>query len=90
MEVLHRPAVPLDLPHANYPGLNPSKTILPNGYPKRPDSRGFEAASIWEGDVEIPMRDGIRLRGDVFRPADTDEKVPINADVEPLWKIRFR
>lgn len=87
IEVLHRPAVSLDSPHANHSGdLNPSKTILRKGCKKKPESRGFEVASIYERDIEIPMRDGIKLRGDVFRPLETDEKVPILLVWSPYGK----
>ncbi|KIY03521.1 uncharacterized protein Z520_00212 [Fonsecaea multimorphosa CBS 102226] len=76
IEVAQKKITSIDDPHANYNGLNPSSTTLPKGYKKDPSRRGFEVATIWDRDVEVPMRDGIILRADVFRPADVNEKVP--------------
>src|SRR5882757_6957671 len=76
IEVLQKKISSLDDPHANSSGLNPSSTILPKAYRKDPSRRGFEVATIWDRDIEVPMRDGTVLRADVFRPADTSERVP--------------
>ncbi|MGI6217736.1 MAG: CocE/NonD family hydrolase [Coriobacteriales bacterium] len=42
------------------------------------NQRTYEAAPgiICEQDVAVPMRDGVKLYADIFRPSDTDEKVP--------------
>ncbi len=41
------------------------------------------AKIIIEKDLEIPMRDGCGLRGDLFRP-DSPEKLPGAADAHAL------
>lgn len=43
------------------------------------------ARIIFEKDVEIPMRDGCMLRGDLFRP-DTPEKLPVIINRTPYNK----
>ncbi|KAJ4180450.1 hypothetical protein NW755_011747 [Fusarium falciforme] len=76
LDVLYKKALPLSDPAANFDGLKPSKQILPKGFRKTPANREFSSPTIWERDVAVPMRDGIILRADIFRPAGTDEKVP--------------
>lgn len=75
IEVLQKKISGIDDPAANYNGFNPSTTNLHEGYRKDPGRRAFPVATIWERDIEIPMRDGIILRADVFRPAGS-AKVP--------------
>ena len=69
IEVLHTPSSKLDDPRANYRGLDPRIITLPKGHKKEFDCRAFDVETVFEKDVEIPMRDGTILRGDVFRPA---------------------
>lgn len=42
--------------------------ILPKGWQREPGRRALPEAIIWER-ILIPLRDGTKLRGDVFRPA---------------------
>ncbi|CEL04052.1 Putative X-Pro dipeptidyl-peptidase C-terminal non-catalytic domain-containing protein [Aspergillus calidoustus] len=59
-----------------YAGFQPGKTeVLPAGW------NGFNAKPLTSSiridhDVEIVVRDGSRLYADVYRPAETNEKVP--------------
>lgn len=59
-----------------YQGFRPSKTeVLPTSW------NGFNAEPLKsdirvDHDVEIVVRDGCRLYIDVYRPANTSEKVP--------------
>ncbi|EWY79609.1 hypothetical protein FOYG_17244 [Fusarium oxysporum NRRL 32931] len=76
LDVLYKQALPLSDPAAQFNGLNPSTQVLPEGFRKTPRNRAFSTATVWERDIVIPMRDGINLRADVFRPANTNEKVP--------------
>lgn len=69
INVLQTKISSIDDPGSNYNGFNPSTTVLPKGYQKDRSRREFRAETIWERDIEIPMRDGIILRADVFRPA---------------------
>ncbi|KAL4802469.1 Alpha/Beta hydrolase protein [Aspergillus unguis] len=77
IEVVHKPISSLSLPDANYNGLVQETTVIPAGFRKSPEHRAFPCNTIWERDTEIPLRDGTVLRGDVFRPEGTTEKVPI-------------
>lgn len=76
IEVVQKEITNIGDRHANYNGLNPSSTTLPKGYRKDPSFRAFEAATIWDRDIEVPLRDGVILRADVFRPAAVSENVP--------------
>lgn len=60
----------------NYQGFHPGKSeVLPTGW------NGFNAKPLEsdirvDHDVEIVVRDGCRLYIDVYRPADSNEKIP--------------
>ena len=67
VELLFR--APKDPDSSNrYDGRNSETTTLPAGYQRSPEHRAFPTATIYEKDVEIPLRDGTMLRGDIFRP----------------------
>lgn len=85
LEVLLRSTTPCEAPHAKYPGLNPGSTTLPKGFQKEPGLRAFEAATVFDRDIEIPLRDGIKIRADVFRPVD-GPKVPALLAWSPYGK----
>ena len=61
--------------HGEIPAPQPSTTTLPAGHRKSPGARSLPTDIIFDRDIEIPLRDGVRLRADVFRPND-DSKVP--------------
>ncbi|UPK91487.1 hypothetical protein LCI18_002422 [Fusarium solani-melongenae] len=62
--------------------LEPGSILLAKGHRLAEGRRPFDADTIFERDVAIPMRDGLTLRADIFRPAKTgggepEEKVPV-------------
>ncbi|GAB7335735.1 hypothetical protein MBLNU13_g08032t1 [Cladosporium sp. NU13] len=57
------------------PPPQPSTTTLPAGHRKSPSTRPLPTDIILDRDIEIPLRDGVRLRADVFRP-NSDKRVP--------------
>lgn len=58
-----------------YDPFNPSVRILPKGHHRNEKTLPFPADVIFEKDVALPMRDGVKLYCDIFRPP-TDGKVP--------------
>ncbi len=74
IEVLQTKISPPEAPDSYYGGFSPSKQTLPKGHKRLPRSRAFTVPTIYERDVEIPLRDGVKLRADFFRPAEADEK----------------
>ncbi|SPO01415.1 probable acyl esterases [Cephalotrichum gorgonifer] len=59
-----------------YVGFQPGKTeVLPAGL-KPFETKALTSSILVEHDVEILMRDGVRLYADVYRPAETQAKVP--------------
>lgn len=74
-KVFYRKATPLNDPHSNFKGFHPGTTVLPRGYVHVEGAKPLDCEILWERDVEIPMRDGVILRADIYRPND-DEKVP--------------
>jgi uncharacterized protein len=75
IHVLHKAATSPSAPDSNYGGFHPSSTILPKGHQKASGHRALRASTVYDRDVEVMLRDGIKLRADVFRP-DGDAKVP--------------
>jgi predicted acyl esterase len=78
-------ATPVSHPGAKYEGLKPSTTTIPAGFRKEPDCREFGRETLFERDIEIPLRHGTKIRADVFRPTDTP-MVPAIVHYSPYGK----
>ncbi|KAB8220024.1 Alpha/Beta hydrolase protein [Aspergillus novoparasiticus] len=75
-------------PGFNYKGFHPGRaTRLPRGHVKEPGYQAFPVDVTWEEDQAIPMRDGVKLYADIFRPADESEKVPAIIPWSPYGKV---
>lgn len=85
IDVLHKPAIKFDSANANYSGFQPSTSVLQAGHQLTPESRAFEESVIYDRDVALEMRDGVKLRADIFRP-DTTDKVPALVVWSPYGK----
>ncbi|UKZ67873.1 uncharacterized protein TrAtP1_009033 [Trichoderma atroviride] len=77
--------------HSNYTwhGFEPnSKLFLERGHTRWAGRLPFPVDTILERDVAVPIRDGIRIYADVFRPANTDanDKVPAVIAFSPYGK----
>jgi uncharacterized protein len=48
--------------------------VLPKGWTRDSGRRPLPVEMIWEKDVRITMRDGVKLLADVFRPANSSEQ----------------
>jgi predicted acyl esterase len=83
--VLETDATPPTDPGARYEGLNPRTRVLPVGYKREPDCRAWETETVFEQDIPICLRDGIIIRADVFRPANTST-VPAIVHYSPYGK----
>lgn len=70
-----------------YSGFDPSTTILSKGHkrPGRDDVAAFQSDAVWEKDFAVPMRDGVKLRADIFRPTG-EGKVPAILHWSPYGK----
>lgn len=62
--------------HPRYDGDQNSAQLLPAGFKRRPECRAFGVPTVYEKDIDIRMRDGIILKGDIFRP---EGSVPVPA-----------
>ena len=70
--ILFRPLIHPELGINGYDGPEHSSTVLPAGHRRSDGVKAFDVDTIWEKDVQIPMRDGVILRSDIFRPAQSD------------------
>ena len=57
-----------ETPDAKYPGLKASSSIIPIGFQRTPINRPFHFPTRFDPNIDIPLRDGVKLRTDVFRP----------------------
>ena len=74
--VLTVPAIsPNDKRAGYYDPLNISTRTIQKGYRKSEKHAPFLVDTLFEKDVPVPMRDGVKLYCDIFRPAD-GQKVP--------------
>ena len=83
--VLQQLATSPESKDSKYDGLNPSSTILPKGHKKGPGNRALGANTIYDRDIQLQVRDGAKLRADVFRPEGA-EKVPALLAWSPYGK----
>lgn len=63
----------------HYEGLQETSTVLPNGHQKVPGASAAAPCDVrFDRDVKVALRDGTRIRVDIFRPADlpADAKIP--------------
>ncbi|KAF5980733.1 x-pro dipeptidyl-peptidase c-terminal non-catalytic domain-containing protein [Fusarium coicis] len=54
-------------------GFDPATIHLPVGHVKAEGRRPFTVESVFARDVEVLMRDGIKIYSDVFRPASSSD-----------------
>ena len=70
---LEGPFFPL-LPIPAYPGFQPLSEVLLEGHRRKPYNLALPSDIIFELDVTVPMRDGIKLYCDIFRPTPTSNE----------------
>ncbi|OJD34035.1 x-pro dipeptidyl-peptidase c-terminal non-catalytic domain-containing protein [Diplodia corticola] len=89
-DIVFEPLVaPAQHPVYNYDGFNPSVRTLATGYTKEPGFRAFGVNTIFERDVSVQLRDGVKIYTDIFRPASSDTenaKVPAIIPWSPYGK----
>ena len=86
ISVLQRKTTSGDSPAANNLGGERGSTILQPGYRRNKIARSFETPTLWESNVEVPLRDGTSLRADIFRPVDDGQRVPVLLVWSPYGK----
>ena len=76
-----------DHPGFNYNGFKPGSTVIPAGHMKSPGRKAFPIDILYERDVAITMRDGIRIYTDVFRPIGSEAtRIPALIPWSPYGK----
>ncbi|RDW71755.1 hypothetical protein BP5796_07789 [Coleophoma crateriformis] len=74
-------------PMYHYNGFEPGKSIIKKGHVKSPGYATFPVDVIFDRDVAITARDGVKLYADIFRPVGSDtEKVPVIIPWSPYGK----
>src|SRR5438445_5845890 len=62
---------------ARYPALGQQRGLSPEAAAKRWETeKELDSVAIIERKVMLPMRDGVRLATDIYRPKDTSKKYP--------------
>lgn len=85
IKVIFRKSTPLSDPKCRYPGFNPGSTVLPKGSVHRKGALPLPCDILLERDVAAPMRDGITIYINIFRPTGP-EKVPAIIAWSPYGK----
>ncbi|KAL2136662.1 hypothetical protein VTI74DRAFT_2394 [Chaetomium olivicolor] len=82
MEVLKR-----EIRRPPFPVDEPSTVELPAGHIKEPGQRPLPTAIRFDHNHAFPMRDGVKLRADIFHPVHSDaEPVPAIIHWDPYGK----
>ncbi|KAH6854054.1 Alpha/Beta hydrolase protein [Chaetomium sp. MPI-CAGE-AT-0009] len=87
-EATKPPVVPINKPEpgvGGYQPTNPRSEILPAGW-NGFNSRPLPSAILVEHDVTFTMRDGKKLFADIYRPPNSDAKVPALLCWSPFGK----
>lgn len=66
--------------------FGPESRVLQKGWIKAEGKRALPISLLWDKDVQIRLRDGVILYGDVFRPADCIERLPAILPWSPYGK----
>ncbi|KAJ5392912.1 hypothetical protein N7465_011886 [Penicillium sp. CMV-2018d] len=86
IQVLHRPVNRPELSDSRYDGSGSCTSILPRGFKKSPENAPFQVDTVFEKDVKVTLRDGTRIRADIFRPHHAEEPVPALIAWSPYGK----
>lgn len=68
MTVPVRPGLSVDDPKVRYTGFHPETIILKKGSIRMKDVKPLECDILLQRDVAIPLRDGVTIYADIFRP----------------------
>jgi len=73
INVFYRKATSIDAPESQYPGFKPGTVTLAKGTEINPGALPLPCDIVCDQDVGIPMRDGITLYADIFKPVGASE-----------------
>ncbi len=59
--------------------FGPSQTVLPKGWRKAEGRRPLDEDLIFTQDMQIPLRDGVSIYADVFRPVGSETQTAVPA-----------
>ncbi len=79
------PSGDINDPYANYHGFHPGTTLLPKGYVYEEGRLELPCEIVFDRDVAIPLRDGVKIYADIYRP-NTQEKVPVICNITCFGK----
>jgi predicted acyl esterase len=84
------------MPLVRYPGFNPHSEVLPKGHKRKWYNKALPCNILLEKDFTLPMRDGVKLYCDIFRPSrpgtnssqpiPEEDKVPVVLVYAPYGK----
>lgn len=85
MTVPVRPGLSVDDPKTRYTGFCPETVILKKGSIRMKGAKPLECDILLQRDVAIPLRDGVTIYADIFRPLDS-ENCPALVALSPYGK----
>lgn len=91
IDIITRSTVAPETLDAEYSSPTTETKTLPAGWRHSPEHAAFSADTIWEADVQITLRDGVKIRADIFRPQNVPEKsIPALIAWSPYGKSACR
>ena len=84
--VKFRPVRPASDASVRYPGLRPSRKLLAKGAVMRPGALPLPCDIVMDQDVSVPLRDGVNIYVDIFRPAAKADALPALVGWSPYGK----
>ncbi|MFK4302861.1 MULTISPECIES: CocE/NonD family hydrolase [unclassified Paenibacillus] len=83
VEIIYRQSKPVS--QSEYPGFEPSASIIKKGTVHRTDGQPIPCDILCERDVAVKLRDGTTIYTDIFRPVD-EKNVPTLVVWSPYGK----
>jgi hypothetical protein len=84
-DVRFKPLASLSSPDARYKGLNPGTTVLRAGTRQEKGALRLPCDIVFERDVALTLRDGVRIYADIYRP-DNQGAIPAIVNWAPYGK----
>lgn len=72
-----------------YEAPAPETRLLKAGWRLTPEHAPFVVDTIWDKDIQVALRDGVKIRADIFRPEESG-KVPVLIAWSPYGKSACR
>ncbi|WP_019554971.1 CocE/NonD family hydrolase [Propionispira raffinosivorans] len=85
-KIIYRLGASLDAPQSRYPGFAPGRSIIKAGSVIKKGAASIVQDLVFDRDVAVTLRDGVRIYADIYRPANIEEPIPAIIAWSPYGK----